>query len=171
MADAGFCHGKQIDEVVLELQTHVDKGLSSEEAQKRLKEHGPNELSEKPRPGFFKLLLAQFNNFLVIILIVAAVVTIFLGEYVDAICHHLYRRIECRRRGDSGVEGGKGHCGPQEDGRSQRPGGPGGTPDHDSRPRTRSGRYRPYGGRQLCPRRHAPRGERQSQGRGGVPDR
>jgi Ca2+-transporting ATPase len=39
---------------------------------------------ERPRPGFFKLLLDQLNSFLVIILIVAAVVSLLLGEVVDA---------------------------------------------------------------------------------------
>ena len=63
----------------------LEKGLSQEEAQERLKKFGPNELQEKPRPGFLQLLLDQFNNFLVIILIVAAVVSLLLGEYVDAI--------------------------------------------------------------------------------------
>lgn len=68
-----------------ELATHIEKGLSSEEAEKRLKEHGYNELAEKPRPGFLKLLLGQFNNFLVIILIIAAVVSLLLGEITDAV--------------------------------------------------------------------------------------
>ncbi len=79
------CHARRIDEIIGELQTHIDHGLSSREAAERLQKHGPNELTEKPRPGFFKLLLDQFNNFLVIILIVAAVITLFLGEYIDAI--------------------------------------------------------------------------------------
>ena len=75
------CHCKQIDHVVSELQTHIDKGLSSQEANDRLRTYGPNALTGWPRPGFFKLLIDQFNNFLVIILIVAAVITVFLGEY------------------------------------------------------------------------------------------
>ena len=79
------CHGKRIDDIVDELKTHVEKGLSSQEASDRLRTHGPNELTEKPRPGFLSLLLDQFNNFLVIILIVAAVLSILLGEYIDAI--------------------------------------------------------------------------------------
>jgi P-type Ca2+ transporter type 2C len=78
-------HEKSIDEVVRGLQTDLDRGLSEAEAQVRLHKHGPNELRERPRPGFIALLLNQFNNFLVIILIVAAVVTVILGEYIDAI--------------------------------------------------------------------------------------
>ena len=84
MSDAES-HEKPIDEVVRGLQTHLDRGLSETEAQARLRKYGPNELRERPRPGFLSLLLNQFNNFLVIILIVAAVVTVLLGEYIDAI--------------------------------------------------------------------------------------
>ena len=79
------CHCLASGELESQLSTHLEKGLSQEEAQERLKKFGPNELQEKPRPGFLQMLLAQFNNFLVIILIVAAVVSLLLGEYVDAI--------------------------------------------------------------------------------------
>jgi Ca2+-transporting ATPase len=79
------CHGKPIDHVVNGLKSHIERGLTQAEAAARIKEHGYNELTERPRPGFFQLLLDQFNNFLVIILIIAAVVCLFLGEYIDAI--------------------------------------------------------------------------------------
>ncbi len=55
------------------------------EAQARLEKYGPNELKEKPRPGFFALLLDQFKDFLIIILIASAVLSIFLNEWIDAI--------------------------------------------------------------------------------------
>jgi Ca2+-transporting ATPase len=77
-------YAHSIDQVVASLKTHLHTGLTSQEAQARLMKYGPNELVEKPRPSFFKLLLEQFNNFLVIILIVAALVSLFLGEIVDA---------------------------------------------------------------------------------------
>ena len=78
-------HGKPIDEIVSGLQTHVERGLSGQEAAERLAKFGANELSERPRPGFLALLWDQFNNYLVIILIVAALVSLALGEYVDSI--------------------------------------------------------------------------------------
>jgi Ca2+-transporting ATPase len=59
-------------------------GLSAEEAARRLAERGPNELEEKPRPTFLALLLGQFKDFLVIILIVAAIISLALGEWLDA---------------------------------------------------------------------------------------
>ena len=78
-------HGKPIEELVSGLQTHLERGLTEQEAQQRLGKFGPNELTERPRPGFFALLWDQFNNYLVIILIIAALVSLALGEYVDSI--------------------------------------------------------------------------------------
>ncbi|MEK7360911.1 MAG: HAD-IC family P-type ATPase, partial [Pseudomonadota bacterium] len=78
-------HGKPIEELVSGLQTHLERGLTREEAQARLGKFGANELTERPRPGFFSLLWDQFNNYLVIILIVAALISLALGEYVDSV--------------------------------------------------------------------------------------
>jgi Ca2+-transporting ATPase len=79
------CHCLSTGDLEKQLTTHLEKGLTPEEAKERLQKFGANELQEKPRPGFLQMLLAQFNNFLVMILIVAAVVSLLLGEYVDAI--------------------------------------------------------------------------------------
>ncbi len=79
------CHCLSTDETGQHFATHLEKGLTPEEARERLNKYGPNELQEKPRPGFLQMLLAQFNNFLIMILIVAAIVSLLLGEYVDAI--------------------------------------------------------------------------------------
>ncbi|MEK7437313.1 MAG: HAD-IC family P-type ATPase, partial [Pseudomonadota bacterium] len=78
-------HGKPIEELVSGLQTHLERGLPLQEAQARLAKFGANELTERPRPGFLALLWDQFNNYLVIILIIAALVSLALGEYVDSI--------------------------------------------------------------------------------------
>ena len=78
-------HGKPIEELVSVFQTHLERGLTRQEAEERLAKFGANELTERPRPGFFALLWDQFNNYLVIILIVAALVSLALGEYVDSI--------------------------------------------------------------------------------------
>ncbi len=81
---AGEWHALSIQKTAAELATDRSHGLSAEEAARRLSTAGYNELEEKPRPGFLALLLDQFKDFLVIILIVAAIVSIFLGEMVDA---------------------------------------------------------------------------------------
>ena len=78
------CHSCTIEHATEQLKTHLENGLAQEDANLRLEQHGPNEMKEKPRPGFWSMLLAQFNNFLVIILIVAAVISFFLGEIIDA---------------------------------------------------------------------------------------
>ena len=78
-------HGKPIEVLVSSLQTHLERGLPLQEAQERLAKFGANELTERPRPGFLALLWDQFNNYLVIILIIAALVSLALGEYVDSI--------------------------------------------------------------------------------------
>ena len=77
-------HHIPLEKVAIELETHLENGLSQAEAQARVARLGSNELMERPRPGFWKLLLDQFNSFLIIILIVAAVISLSLGEVVDA---------------------------------------------------------------------------------------
>jgi len=77
-------HIHSVTDLATQLDTHIHNGLTSDQVRERLVTVGPNELKEKPRPGFLKLLLAQFNNFLIILLIVAAAVSLLLGEYIDA---------------------------------------------------------------------------------------
>ena len=62
-----------------------EQGLSLSEVQIRLAEHGPNQLAEEPPVSRWKLLLHQFVNPLVYILLIAAAVTAFLGEYKDTV--------------------------------------------------------------------------------------
>jgi P-type Ca2+ transporter type 2C len=78
-------HGKPVEQLVDDFQTHLELGLTQQEADARLRSHGANELQERARPGFLALLWDQFNNYLVIILVIAALVSLALGEYVDSI--------------------------------------------------------------------------------------
>jgi Ca2+-transporting ATPase len=84
MDDFG-CHSLKTEEVVRTLNTDLNTGLLLGEVAARVSKYGFNELSEKARAGFLKMLLGQFNNFLVIILILAAGVSLLLGEVVDAV--------------------------------------------------------------------------------------
>jgi len=77
-------HALGADEVLKRLDTLADQGLSDEEAERRLQTYGPNQLAEKPPTSFWQMLWEQFNNFVVMMLIVAAVVSAFLGDYVEA---------------------------------------------------------------------------------------
>ncbi|NWF94476.1 MAG: HAD-IC family P-type ATPase [Syntrophaceae bacterium] len=69
-------------EVIGSLQTS-EQGLSEAEAKERLEKYGPNKLPEGRGLSRLKILLHQFTSPLIYILMVAAVVTAFLGEYID----------------------------------------------------------------------------------------
>jgi len=60
------------------------QGLSEAEARQRLLMHGPNELAKDPPRPFWKLLLAQFSDMLVMMLIVAAIISGALGQIAAA---------------------------------------------------------------------------------------
>ncbi|MCX7951964.1 MAG: HAD-IC family P-type ATPase, partial [Clostridiales bacterium] len=60
-------------------------GLEDEEAQKRIQEYGYNEFVEKKRKSTFEKFINQFKDFLVLILIVAAIVSGLVGEVPDTI--------------------------------------------------------------------------------------
>ncbi|NPV09594.1 MAG: cation-translocating P-type ATPase [Anaerolineae bacterium] len=77
-------HTHTVDAVLAALGSDANHGLGAQEAERRLEQYGPNELREAPRPGFWQLLLRQFKNFLVIILVVACLISLALGEYLDA---------------------------------------------------------------------------------------
>ena len=69
---------------VLEKLNVTEEGLTSEEATKRLSQYGQNQLKEAPRPGFWHMLWDQLNNFVVILLIVASIISALLGDYIEA---------------------------------------------------------------------------------------
>jgi len=73
-------HNQSIDAVASQLKTHIQQGLSRDEAARRLAEYGPNELQASKRISPWEILIEQFKNVLVIILLIAAVLSVFLGE-------------------------------------------------------------------------------------------
>ncbi|MGE5617759.1 MAG: calcium-translocating P-type ATPase, SERCA-type [Sphingomonadaceae bacterium] len=77
-------HSLDLVEAAGQLRTDLAKGLSAEEARARLEKYGPNELQERKGPSFLQMVLAQLTDFLVIILIVASVISMVLGEFIDA---------------------------------------------------------------------------------------
>ena len=76
-------HAMPNEEVMEKLDVKED-GLTSAEAAKRLSQYGQNQLQEAPRPGFWHMLWEQLNNFVVILLIVASVISAMLGDYIEA---------------------------------------------------------------------------------------
>jgi Ca2+-transporting ATPase len=84
-SDAPPWHTLTSEQVCRELATDCRSGLSETEAQARLARLGPNRLTEtRPTPAW-RLFLAQFEDLLIIILIIAALVSgIILKELLDA---------------------------------------------------------------------------------------
>ena len=76
-------HALSNEEVLQHLEVR-ESGLTSAETVERLAQYGPNQLTEAPRPSFWRLLWEQFNNFIVMLLIVASVISTLLGEWIDA---------------------------------------------------------------------------------------
>ncbi|HUN22998.1 MAG TPA: cation-translocating P-type ATPase [Anaerolineales bacterium] len=77
-------HSLSPSESLEHLTVNSQTGLSSAEVQQRLEKYGRNELTEKLPTPFWRLVLDQFKDFVVILLIVASVISILLGEYIDA---------------------------------------------------------------------------------------
>ncbi|MDY6774721.1 MAG: HAD-IC family P-type ATPase [Halobacteria archaeon] len=78
------------DEVIEELGTSED-GLSSDEAEARLEEYGSNEIRDDEEISPLRILVSQFDDFLIYLLVVAALLSLGVGllpgrhpEYVDA---------------------------------------------------------------------------------------
>ncbi len=70
---------------VFEILRSAPEGLDNQEADKRLEEYGPNLLTEKKKRSPFALFLDQFKDFMILVLIAAAVVSGLIGEVSDAI--------------------------------------------------------------------------------------
>ena len=68
-------HRAPAEAVVSALGSDVAHGLSRAEAQRRLEQYGPNQLKSAPETPWWHRLLEQFQNFLVIILLVATVIS------------------------------------------------------------------------------------------------
>jgi len=72
------------DEALSTLGASKD-GLTSEEAARRLSTHGYNELGRQDRASALSLFLGQFKNVLIVILLIATVLSLIVGETVDAL--------------------------------------------------------------------------------------
>ncbi len=73
------------EEALKKLATDPADGLTSAEARARLEKYGPNELVERGGISPWRILFNQFTELMVVILIIAAVVSLALGEEIDTI--------------------------------------------------------------------------------------
>lgn len=78
-------HLKTTDEVCEFFKTDMSEGLSAKEAAIRLKKCGLNELKKAKKTPLWRKFIEQFCDFMVLVLIGAAVISLFLGEFADAI--------------------------------------------------------------------------------------
>jgi len=77
-------HRLTIEQALKQLKS-APAGLSHAEAGVRLGQYGPNELVEKKKKTLFMMFLAQFSDFMIVVLIIAAVISGILGEASDTI--------------------------------------------------------------------------------------
>lgn len=70
---------KSIDEVVEELEADINSGLSEEKVNEKQQKYGLNELQGKKKQSLFIKFFNQFKDFMIIVLIIAAIVSGFIG--------------------------------------------------------------------------------------------
>ncbi len=79
------------EEVLKELQTDIRHGLSQEETKRRQQKYGKNKLKDKPKESIFIKFMKQFNDFMIIILILASIISALVSslqgenDYIDSI--------------------------------------------------------------------------------------
>ena len=84
-------HTKDSRQVLKELKTNERIGLNQDEVVARLEQYGKNELKEKKKENLFIKFIKQFNDFMIIILIIASIISAVVSkmqgenDYVDSI--------------------------------------------------------------------------------------
>jgi len=67
------------------MKEELRKGLSREEAAERFRQYGPNRLKSAKKAGAAKIFASQFKDILVLILLASTIISVAMGEYVEAI--------------------------------------------------------------------------------------
>ena len=84
-------HTKAINEVEENFRTNVSSGLSEKEVEERKKHFGENKLADKKKESIFIKFIKQFNDFMIIILIIASIISALVskmdrsGDYIDSV--------------------------------------------------------------------------------------
>lgn len=78
-------HLKTDAETLADLETSVDSGLDQKEVERRRETFGPNVFEGAKQKNPWKILLGQFSDFLILVLLAAALIAVFLGEPEDSI--------------------------------------------------------------------------------------
>ena len=77
-------HTMGTDQVLDLLHVNSETGLTAQEAKQRLVTHGPNVIQRQKRRSPWRILAGQFSDFMIIVLVAAAVVSGLVGELQDA---------------------------------------------------------------------------------------
>ncbi|NIR64665.1 MAG: cation-transporting P-type ATPase, partial [candidate division Zixibacteria bacterium] len=77
--------GEEYEYILEVLDVDPDEGLTEEEVKRRRKEEGYNRLRTKGKKSAWSILIEQFKNIIIWILIISAGVSVIFGEYIDAI--------------------------------------------------------------------------------------
>lgn len=78
-------YAKDNSSLLSEFQSDENSGLSTQQYEAKLQEHGPNELQEKEKPSIAKIFFSQFKDFLVIVLLFANVISLATGNIESSI--------------------------------------------------------------------------------------
>ena len=84
MSKLGNPQARERDDVLRRLES-ARSGLTRDEVARRQQEYGPNELPRKQPPGLLQVFFSQFRSPLIYVLLVAALVSLAIQEYSDAI--------------------------------------------------------------------------------------
>ena len=83
--EASDWHMREADDVARAHAVELHRGLHDDEAARRAELHGPNELMEGARRSPWRLLLEQFTDFMILVLLGAAMLSGLLGDLVDTL--------------------------------------------------------------------------------------
>jgi P-type Ca2+ transporter type 2C len=78
-------YARKAEEALLFWRTDEEDGLSTNEVKDRLQKFGYNEMAEKPKIAWWRRFFAQFQDFMVLVLLAATLISGMLGEYADAV--------------------------------------------------------------------------------------
>src|SRR5688572_17610525 len=88
MTERGYAeawHTLSVDDVATRVRTEPTRGLSTTEASRRLEQYGSNALAEEPGRSPLAIVVDQFRSLIVVLLLAATVVSLLLGETLEAV--------------------------------------------------------------------------------------
>ncbi|MBP9017838.1 MAG: cation-translocating P-type ATPase [Paludibacteraceae bacterium] len=78
-------HSKAYDEILQMFGVNPEIGLNDEEVKNRQQKYGQNRLQAQKKKSVLELFVAQLKDWLIYVLFAAVVITLFMGEYIDAV--------------------------------------------------------------------------------------